>query len=51
MSNAWGRSRTTLTLCLDGLYSSCLRDSQRLGNSYAAAKRYCDERKAAGAVK
>jgi uncharacterized protein (DUF2147 family) len=46
-----GRNGKTLTLCLDGLYSTCLRDSQRLGNSYAAAKRFCDERKAAGAVK
>lgn len=43
-----GPNGKTLTLCLDGLYSTCLRDSQRLGNSFAAAKRYCDSRKAAG---
>lgn len=43
-----GPNGKTLTVCLDGLYSTCLRDSQRLGNSFAAAKRYCDSRKAAG---
>jgi uncharacterized protein (DUF2147 family) len=48
---AKGPSGKTLTLCLDGKYSTCLRDSQRLGNSYAAAKRYCDGRKAGGFVK
>lgn len=48
---AKGPTGKTLTLCLDGKYSTCLRDSQRLGNSYASAKRYCDSRKAAGFLK
>ena len=37
-----GPNGKALTLCLDGKYSTCLRDGQRLGHSYAAAKRYCD---------
>ncbi len=37
-----GPNGKTLTLCLDGRYSTCLRDSQRLGYSYESAKRYCD---------
>jgi hypothetical protein len=31
-------------LKLDGKYSTCLRDSQRLGYSPDSAKRYCDAR-------
>ena len=52
-----GRTKTatgpkgTMTVCLDGKYSTCLRDGQRLGNSYDAAKRYCDSLKAKGSVK
>ena len=37
-----GPNGKALTLCLDGKYSTCVRDGQRLGHSYAAAKRYCD---------
>ena len=40
----------TLTLCLDGKYSTCLRDSQRLGWSAAAAKASCDRKRAQGLV-
>jgi hypothetical protein len=46
-----GRNGKTLQLCFDGKYSTCLRDSQRLGWAYGQAKSFCDERKAAGAVK
>jgi hypothetical protein len=48
---ATGPNGKTLTMCLDGKYTTCLRDSQRLGHSRAAAKQFCDGRKAAGAVK
>ena len=37
-----GPNGKTLTLCLDGKYSTCLRDSQRLGWSYQQARNYCD---------
>jgi hypothetical protein len=37
-----GPNGKTLTLCLDGKYSTCVRDGQRLGYSYESAKRYCD---------
>jgi hypothetical protein len=37
-----GPNGQPLVLKLDGKYSTCLRDSQRLGYSYASAKRYCD---------
>ena len=37
-----GPNGKNLTLCLDGKYSTCLRDSQRLGWSGLQAKRYCD---------
>jgi len=46
-----GPNGKTLTLCMDGKYTTCLRDSQRLGNPYAEAKKFCDGRKAAGAIK
>ena len=45
------RTGITLTICLDGKYSTCIRDSMRFGNSADAAKAFCDGRKAAGAVK
>jgi hypothetical protein len=44
MVSRTGPNGKTLTLCLDGRYSTCLRDSQRLGYSYESAKRYCDSR-------
>jgi hypothetical protein len=37
-----GPNGKTLVLKLDGKYSTCLRDSQRLGWPYESAKRYCD---------
>jgi hypothetical protein len=37
-----GPNGKTLALKLDGKYSTCLRDSQRLGWPYDSAKRYCD---------
>ena len=43
--------KRTLLVCLDGKHSTCLRDSQRIGNSYAVAKGYCDSLKAQGRVK
>ena len=46
-----GPNGKTMQVCLDGKYSTCLRDSQRLGWSYRQAKSYCDGRKAAGAIK
>ena len=46
-----GPSGKTLQLCFDGKYSTCLRDSQRLGWAYGQAKTFCDGRKAAGAIK
>ena len=41
----------TLTLCMDGKYTTCVRDIVRLGHSRAEAKRNCDEKKARGVVK
>jgi hypothetical protein len=37
-----GPNGKTLVLKLDGKYSTCFRDSQRLGYSADSAKRYCD---------
>jgi hypothetical protein len=37
-----GPNGKVLKVCLDGKYSTCLRDGQRLGHSYMAAKLYCD---------
>jgi hypothetical protein len=39
-----GPNGKTLTLKLDGKYSTCIRDSQRLGYSAESAKQYCDAR-------
>jgi hypothetical protein len=39
-----GPNGKTLTLKMDGKYSTCIRDSQRLGYSAESAKRYCDAR-------
>jgi hypothetical protein len=56
-ANCPGPTRTStgpggkaLTLCLEGKYSTCVRDSIRLGYTAERAKTYCDGRKAAGAV-
>ena len=46
-----GPTGTTLQVCLDGKYSTCLRDSQRLGWAAVSAQRYCDNLKAQGRVK
>jgi hypothetical protein len=46
-----GPNGKTLNLCMDGRYSTCLRDAQRLGWPYGEAKKNCDRRKAVGAVK
>jgi hypothetical protein len=46
-----GPNGKTLSLCMDGKYSTCLRDAQRLGWPYVEVKKNCDRRKAAGAVK
>lgn len=37
-----GPNGKTLVLKLDGKYSTCLRDGQRLGYSPESATRYCD---------
>jgi hypothetical protein len=39
-----------VTMCLDGKYSTCLRDAQRLGWSKQAAKANCDNKRAQGLV-
>jgi hypothetical protein len=39
-----GPNDQTLTVCLDGKYSTCLRDAQRLGRRYQEAKAFCDTR-------
>lgn len=46
-----GPTGRTLTVCLDGKYTTCVRDMVRLGNSRAVAKRDCDAKKARGAVR
>jgi hypothetical protein len=46
-----GPNGKTLTLCLDGKYTTCMRDNVRLGFSRATAKRDCDDKKAKGRVK
>jgi hypothetical protein len=39
-----GPNGKTLVLKMDGKYSTCLRDSQRLGYSLESATRWCDSR-------
>jgi hypothetical protein len=41
---AKGPDGKTKVVCLDGKYSTCMRDSQSLGWSFVQAKRYCDSR-------
>jgi hypothetical protein len=38
-------------VCLDGKYSTCIRDSRSGGWTEAEARAFCNKRKAAGAVK
>jgi hypothetical protein len=42
---------TMRDVCLDGKYSTCIRDSLLGGWTRVEAKRFCDRRKAAGAIK
>jgi hypothetical protein len=46
-----GPNGKTLTLCLDGKYSTCIRDNHRLGLSDQDAKRFCDRRRNEGRIK
>jgi hypothetical protein len=46
-----GPTGITLQVCLDGRYTTCLRDSQRLGWLADSAKRFCDDKRAKGLVK
>ncbi|MGE3063988.1 MAG: hypothetical protein AB7K67_00215 [Hyphomicrobiaceae bacterium] len=38
-------------VCLDGKYTTCIRDSRTGGWTQAEAKAFCDKRRAAGAIK
>ncbi|MGE3709021.1 MAG: hypothetical protein AB7G35_05070 [Hyphomicrobiaceae bacterium] len=38
-------------VCLDGSYSTCIKDSRSGGWTAKEAKTFCDRRKAAGALK
>jgi hypothetical protein len=46
-----GPTGITLQVCFDGKYTTCLRDSQRLGWSRHAAVSFCDKRRAEGRIK
>ena len=48
---AKGPTGITKTVCLDGKYSTCMRDSQAVGWSREQATRYCDERRRLGRIK
>ena len=39
---ATGPNGKPLEVCLDGMWKTCYRDSQRIGNTAAGAKAYCD---------
>ncbi len=41
---AIGPNRIPLEVCLDGTWKTCYRDSQRIGNTPEAARRFCDSR-------
>jgi hypothetical protein len=41
---ATGPNGTPLEVCLDGMWKTCYRDSQRIGNTPAAARSYCDSK-------
>jgi hypothetical protein len=46
-----GPTGTTLQVCLDGKYATCVRDGMRLGWSAVQGTRYCDDLRAKGLVK
>lgn len=46
-----GPNGKTLTLCLDGKYSTCIRDSHRLGWSDLETQRFCDRKRNEGRIK
>lgn len=46
-----GPSGVPLKLCLDGKYSTCMRDGQRLGWSLQSTQRTCDRKRAQGYVR
>ena len=48
---ATGPTGISKTVCLDGRYSTCMRDGQSVGWSYAQAKTFCDERKRLGKIR
>ena len=41
---ATGPNRRPLEVCLDGMWKTCYRDSQRIGYTAQQAKSYCDGR-------
>jgi hypothetical protein len=41
---ATGPNGKPLEVCLDGMWKTCYRDSQRIGNTPEAARRYCDSK-------
>ena len=41
---ATGPNGRPLEVCLDGMWKTCYRDSQRIGNTAETAKRYCDSK-------
>ena len=45
-----GPTGITLKLCMDGKYSTCVRDSRRLGYSESTAQSYCGRLRAEGRV-
>jgi hypothetical protein len=40
--------QVTVKVCLDGKYSSCMRDMPKFGWDYAFTKNYCDNKLASG---
>ena len=46
-----GPTGKTIVACLDGKYTTCLRDSQRAGYSYDHAKRFCDTKREQGRIR
>jgi hypothetical protein len=46
-----GPTGITLDVCLDGKYTTCVRDSQRLGWPMDSTLRFCDDKRAKGGVK
>jgi len=46
-----GPNGKTLTLCLDGKYSTCVRDMHRMGWSDQETNRFCDRKRDQGRIK